>query len=216
VERVVEARRPPKEAAHQARTRRTRAAVVEAARDLFVDRGYAATTVEAISERSETPQATVYRLFGSKLGILKAVLDVSIGGDDEAVAMLDRPQVRALLADADPNNQLAGFATLVSDVMARVGPVHRILSDAARSDPGAAALLADIARQRHAGQRRIAHALARAGALRPGLREREAADIIHALASPEVYGLLVFDRGWSGERYNKWLRSILSDQLLAS
>ena len=216
MDRGVKTGSPSKEAARQARTRRTRAAVVEAARGLFVERGYAATTVEAICDRSDTPQATVYRLFASKLGILKAVLDVSIGGDARPVAMLDRPQVRALLTDEDPQNQLGGFAALVSEVMGRVGLVHRILADAARSDQGAASLLADIARQRHEGQRRIAHSLARQGALRPGLRERDAADIIHALASPEVYGLLVFDRGWSGERYEKWLRSILSDQLLRS
>ncbi len=188
--------------------------MVEAARGLFVECGYAATTVEAISERSDTPQATVYRLFGSKLGILKALLDVSIGGDDEALAMLDRPQVRALLSDEDPKKQLAGFAALVGGVMGRAGLAYRILADAAKSDPGAASLLAEIARQRHDGQRRIARALARAGALRPGLRERDAADIIHALASPEVYGLLVFDRGWGGERYQNWLGSILSGQLL--
>src|SRR5581483_7282378 len=121
-------------AALQARTRRTRAAVVEAARDLFLERGYAATTIEAISERSDTPQATVYRLFSSKLGILKAVLDVSIAGDDQAVGMLDRPHVRALLSDPDPKNQLAGFAAMLRDLMARVAPVHRILADAARSD----------------------------------------------------------------------------------
>ena len=206
----------PKEgAARQARTRRTRSAVVDAARSLFVERGYAATTIEAISDRSDTPQATVYRLFSSKLGILKAVLDVSIGGDDEPVAMADRPQVRALLSDEDPKKQLAGFAALLREVMARVGPVHRILADAARSDEDAASLLAEIARQRHEGQRRIARSLARSGALKPGLRERDAADIVHALASPEVYGLLVLDRGWSGERYEKWLRSILIDQLLS-
>ena len=206
--------RPYKGAARQARTRRTRAAVVEAARSLFVERGYAATTIEAISDRSDTPQATVYRLFSSKLGILKEVLDVSVGGDDEAVAMTDRPQVRVLLSDEDPKKQLAGFAALLRDVMARVGPVHRILADAAKSDEDAALLLGEIARQRHEGQRRVARSLARSGALRPGFRERDAADIIHAIASPEVYGLLVLDRGWSEERYEKWLRSILVDQLL--
>jgi AcrR family transcriptional regulator len=200
--------------ARQARTRRTRAAVVEAARGLFAERGYAATTIEAISDRSDTPQATVYRLFSSKLGILKAMLDVSIGGDDQAVAMADRQQVRALLSDEDPRKQLAGFAALLRDVMARVGPVHRILADAARSGEDAAALLAEIARQRHEGQQRIARSLAGSGALRPGLDERDAADIIHALASPEVYGLLVIDRGWSGERYEDWLRTLLVDQLL--
>lgn len=201
-------------AAGQARTRRTRAAVVEAALALFVERGYAATTIEAISDRSDTPQATVYRIFGSKLGILKAVLDVSIAGDDEAVAMLERPQVRGLVSDAEPKRQLAGFAALVRAVMSRAGAVHRILVDAARSDRDAASLLAEIAEQRHQGQRRIARSLARAGALRAGLKERDAADLIYALASPEVYGLLVFDRGWSGDRYESWLTSILTDQLL--
>jgi AcrR family transcriptional regulator len=215
MDRDVKTRRPYEGAARQARTRRTRAAVVEAARSLFVERGYAATTIEAISELSDTPQPTVYRLFSSKLGILKSLLDVSIGGDDQAVAMLDRPEVRALLSDEDPKNQVAGFCALLREVMARAGTVHRILADAARSDQDAASLLAEIARQRHEGQRRIARSLAQSGALRPGLRERDAADIIHALASPEVYGLLVFDRGWRGERYEKWLRSILIDQLLA-
>jgi len=214
MDRDVKTRRPYEGPARQARTRRTRAAVVDAARSLFVERGYAATTIEAISDRSDTPQATIYRLFASKLGILKAVLDISIGGDDEAVSMADRPQVRALISDEDPKKRLAGFAALLREVMARVGPVHRILADAARSDEDAASLLAEIARQRHEGQRRIARSLARSGTLKPGLRERDAADIIHAIASPEVYGLLVLDRGWSGERYKKWLSSILIDQLL--
>jgi AcrR family transcriptional regulator len=199
----------------QARTRRTRAAVVEAARTLFLERGYANTTVEAISDRADTPQATVYRLFSSKLGILKAVVDVSIVGDDDAVAMGDRPQVRALVADPDPRNQVAGFAALLREVMSRVASLHRIVSDAARSEKDAGSLLAEISRQRQEGQRRIARSLARSGALRPGLRERDAADIIHALASPEVYSLLVIDRGWSGQRYEDWLCSILTDQLLA-
>ena len=190
--------------------------MIDSARALFLERGYQATTIDAISELSDVPAPTIYRLFSSKLGILKAVLDVSIAGDDQAVAMLDRPNVRALLASDDPKQQLAGFAGLVRDVMDRAGSVHRILADAARSDHEAAALLADIARQRDGGQRHIAQALARMGALRAGLGERDAADVIHALASPEVYGLLVLDRGWTAERYESWLTSLLADQLLAA
>lgn len=204
----------PRAAPPQARTRRTRAAVIDAARGLFLERGYAATTIEAISDRADTPQATVYRLFASKQGILQAVLDVSIGGDDQAVAMADRPRVHALLADEDPRTRLAGFAALVREVMGRVGAVHRILADASRADPDAAVLLAEIARQRHEGQRRIAGSLAHSRALRAGLGERDAADIVHALASPELYGLLVVDRGWNDGRYEDWLRCILIDQLL--
>jgi AcrR family transcriptional regulator len=204
----------PDGAASQARTRRTRTAVVEAARTLFLERGFAATTIEAISDRSDTPQATVYRLFSSKFGILKAVLDVSIAGDDLAVPMVDRPKVRALLDDTDPVRQLTGFAALLRELLTRTAPVHRLLADAAKSDADAASLLAALAHQRHEGQRRVARSLAGSGALKPGLRERDAGDIIHALASPEVYGLLVFDRGWSGERYEQWVKATLVDQLL--
>jgi AcrR family transcriptional regulator len=199
----------------QARTRLARAAVMQAARALFPERGYAGTTIEAISDLSDVPPATVYRLFSSKLGILKALLDVSIAGDDQAVALQERPHVRTLLADPDPRNQLSGFAGITSGIMARTEPVYRILVSAAASDRDAAALLAEQTRHRKEGQARIARSLARSGALRPELRERDAADIIHALMSPEVYRLLVGDRGWTPERYQQWLTGILIDQLLS-
>ncbi len=200
----------------QARTRLARAAVAGAARTLFLERGYATATIEAISDLSGVPPATVYRLFSSKLGILKELIDVSIAGDDEAVALEDRPHIRALLADPDPRNQLSGFAGITRGIMSRTEPVHRILVSAAGSDADAAALLAEQTRQRQQGQAQIAHSLARAGALRPKLRERDAADIIHALMSPEVYRLLVCDRGWHPERYEQWLKETLIGQLLPS
>ena len=207
-------RRPDDGRDRQARTRLARAAVVAAARALFLERGYAATTIEAISDLSDVPPATVYRLFSSKLGILKELFNVSIAGDDEAVPLTDRPHVRALIADQDPRKQLSGFASISRGIMARTEPLHRILVSAAGSDPDAAALLAELTRQRRQGQGQIASLLARAGTLRPGLREREAADIIHALMSPEVYRLLVGDRGWPPERYEQWLSGTLIDQLL--
>ncbi len=200
--------------ASQARTRLARAAVVEAARTLFLERGYGATTIEAISDLADVPAATVYRLFSSKRGILKALLDVSVVGDDEAVPFADRPPVRTLLAESDPRAQLAGFVAITVQVNSRVAPLYRILSSAAGSDPDAAALLDELTRQRQEGQRLIARSLARAGALRPELRERDAADVIHALLSPEVYRLLVLDRSWKPERYARWLTAVLTDQLL--
>ncbi len=208
-------RSPPRDGkGGQARTRLARAAVIEAARTLFLQRGYAATTIEAISDLSDVPPATVYRLFSSKLGILKALLHVLIAGDDQAVTMQDRPHVRALLANPDPRNQLSGLAGIIGGIMSRAEPLYRILLSAAGSDPDAAALLAELTRQRQQGQGQIARSLARAGALRPKLRERDAADIIHALTLPEVYRLLVCDRGWSPQRYEQWLTDILISQLL--
>jgi AcrR family transcriptional regulator len=198
----------------QARTRLARAAVVTAARTLFLERGYAGTTVDAISELSDVPPATVYRLFSSKLGILKALLDVSIAGDDAPVPVPERPEVRAALASPDPREKLSGFVAITRDINERAGSAYQILVSAAAADPGAAELLAELVRQRHEGQRQIVRVLARGGALRAGLRPRDAEDIVHALMSPEVYRLLVADRGWTPERYAGWLTGALADQLL--
>jgi AcrR family transcriptional regulator len=200
--------------ATQARTRLARRAVVDAARTLFLKRGYGATTIDAISTLSDVPPATVYRLFSSKRGILKALLDVSIAGNDEAIPMADRPPVRSLLADPDPRNMVAGFVGIAAQVNSRTAAIYRILVSAAASDPDAATLLDELTRQRQQGQGRVARALARARSLQPTLRERDAGDIIHALVSPEVYGLLVVDRGWPPERYETWLTETLVDQLL--
>jgi AcrR family transcriptional regulator len=198
----------------QARTRLARRAVVDAARSLFGERGYGGTTIEAISERADVPPATVYRLFASKLGILKALLDVSIAGDDAAVAVPDRPAVQAMFNADDPREQLSGLVGLTRDINSRAAPLYEILTSAARADPDAAALLAEYSRQRHEGQRRVARSLARRGALRTNLKPREAEDIIHALMSPELYRLLVVERGWTTARYADWLRTTLTEQLL--
>jgi len=199
----------------QARTRLARAAVIDAARTLFLERGYGATTIEAISAASDVPPATVYRLFSSKRGILKAILDVSIAGDDEPVAVSDRPQVQAAVADADPRGQVAGFVATAADINARSAPVYRILVGAASSDPDAAALLEELNQQRRSGQGQLARALAQRGALRTDLRQRDAVDIIYTLMSPEVYRLLVVDRKWTPQRYQRWLTETLSASLLA-
>jgi AcrR family transcriptional regulator len=198
----------------QARTRLARAAVVQAARALFLERGYAATTIEAISDTSDVPPATVYRLFSSKLGILTALIDVSIAGDDQAGALQDRPHIRALVADPDPRSQLSGLAGIIRSIMSRAEPLYRILVSAAGSDPDAAALLTELTRQRQQGQAQFARSLARAGALRPKLPEHDAAAIIHALTLPEVYRQLVCDQGWPPERYEQWLTETLISQLL--
>src|SRR5687767_708241 len=100
----------------QARTRLARRAVVDAARLLFLERGYAATTIEAISDRSDVPPATVYRLFSSKLGILKTLLDTSIAGDEQPVSVPDRPDVAARFKERDPRKLLAGFAGVTAAI----------------------------------------------------------------------------------------------------
>ena len=190
--------------------------MIDAARALFLERGYVATTIDAISERSDVPAPTVYRLFSSKLGILHALLDTSIAGDDQPVPVQQRPNVAALYAESDPGKLLTAFVGVAVAINTRSNDLYRILSSAAMSDPAAAELFASYQRQRAEGQGRVARSLARTRALRSGLRERDAADLIHALASPELYRLLVVDRGWPIDRYERWLVSTLTAQLTAA
>jgi len=197
----------------QARTRLARRAVIEAARVLFLERGYVGTTIEAISEHADVPPATVYRIFSSKLGILQALLETSIAGDDQPLAVQERPAVASLLREGDPGTLLAGLAAVTTAINQRTNDVYRVLTSAAGSDPAAAELFNETRRQRDQGQGQIARSLSRAHALRPGLRERDAADLIHALMSPEVYCLLVGDRGWTPARYQQWLATTLTQQL---
>ena len=179
--------------AEQARTRLARAAVTDAARTLFLARGYGATTIDAISEAAGVPEPTVYRLFSSKVGILKSLIDVSIAGDATDVPLAERPPVREVFDDPDPHRRIVGFAAIVVAVNARVGPLYRILSSAAGSDPEAADAARRPHQQRQAGQQALVRSLA--ATLQSGVTPRAAADVVHALASPEVYHLFVVDRG---------------------
>lgn len=197
----------------QARTRLARRAVIAAARTRFLQRGYAGTTVGAISQHADVPAATVYRLFTSKIGILKALLDTSIAGDDQPVAVRQRPDVVSLLAEPDPGKLLTGFAGFTSAINQRTNDVYRILLGAADSDLAAAELLDAVERRRSQGQGQIAHTLKHNRSLREGLEEQDAADLIHALMSPQVYRLLVVERTWPPERYEQWLATTLIQQL---
>jgi AcrR family transcriptional regulator len=189
----------------QAQVRATRLKVIEAAKRLFTEHGYPATTIEAIAEAADVPLPTVYRLSGSKRALLTAVLDTSLGGDDQPVAFADRPAVRAARAEPDPVRMVTAFARIVRELMDRSSAIQHVLATAAQVDAGAAELLAEIRRQRHTGQSRIIAALAARDALDPGLDTSEAADIVYALLSPEVHRILTVERGWPADRYERWI-----------
>jgi AcrR family transcriptional regulator len=198
----------------QAQVRATRAGIIAAARTLFVERGYSATSVEAVAEAAEVAPATVYRLFGSKRELLKAVIDVSSGGDAEPIPFNERPEVVALLQEPDPVRFLAGFARLAHEVGQRLDPIYEVVEAAAAIDPDSAALVSLMREQRFVGQGRIARALADRKALRKGMTLSQAHDSIYALFSPELRRVLLTERGWTPTVYERWLAHMLAAAVL--
>jgi AcrR family transcriptional regulator len=194
----------------QAQARATRLKVIEAAKRLFIEHGYPATTIDAIAEAADVPLPSVYRLFGSKRALLAAILDTSFGGDDQSVAFGDRPAVRAARDEPDPARMVTAFARIARELMDRSSAIQHVLATAAQVDPEMAELLAEIRRQRHTGQSRIVAALDARGALDPGLDKTEAADIAYALLSPEVHRILTVERGWPADRYERWVARSLA------
>jgi TetR/AcrR family transcriptional regulator, regulator of autoinduction and epiphytic fitness len=194
----------------QAQARATRRTVIEAAKRLFLEHGYPATTIEAIAEAAQVPLPSVYRLFGSKRALVSAVLDTSFGGDDQPVAFGDRPAVRAARDEPDPARMVTAFARIAREFMDRSSAIQHVLATAAQVDPEMAELLAETRRQRHTGQSRIVAALDARGALDPGLGKAEAADIAYALLSPEVHRILTVERGWPADRYERWIARSLA------
>lgn len=188
---------------------------MSAAQRRFLDQGYVATTIADISKVADVPVATVYRLFSTKLGILRAVLDIAIAGDDENIPIAARPPVQAALDDPEPRRRIAEFVALTSSINTRIFELYRVLVNAADADQEAEAFLKDLTAQRQRGQGLLASSLASSASLRPAVSDHEATDIIHALMSPEIYRLLVHDRRWKPERYASWLTATLIAQLLS-
>jgi TetR/AcrR family transcriptional regulator, regulator of autoinduction and epiphytic fitness len=203
-------KRPYDNTRRQAQVRATRLRIIETAKALFIEHGYPATTLEAIAAAADTSLPTLYRLFSSKRTLLKTVLDVSFGGDDQPIAFGDRPDVRAARAESDPVALVRAFARIGRDFMERSSAIMHVLATAAQVDPDAAQLLQEIRRQRHAGQSRIVAALAALGALDPELEYSDAADAAYAVLSPDVHRILTTERGWTAAQYEQWLIRSLS------
>jgi AcrR family transcriptional regulator len=207
-------KRPYDGSRRQAASRATKREVLEAAHRLFLELGYPATTMARIAEESEVPPATMYRLFGSKRAILKELLDVALGGDDEPIEFQHRPEVREAFAAKSPGAMLDAFVHLLRGVVQRSGALQYVLATSAVVDHEAAAMWETVRQQRHTGQARIVGDLARRRALRRGLTQTHATDIVYTLMSPEVHRILIVERGWTGDEYETWLARTLRDQLL--
>ena len=210
----VKPRRRYDASARQDHARQTRWAVLQAAHRLFLDRGYAATTVAAVAAEAGCSVETVYKAFGGKPGLVKAVFDVSIAGDDEPVAIMQREWVRRIREEPDPRRKLTLYGEHLTRTVPRSGPVQLLVRDAAASDPAVAGVWSQMLAERLTGMSALARELEAGGHLRPDISVDDARDILWTYNSPELYELLVVHRGWSPDRYGRWVASALIAALL--
>lgn len=195
-------RRPYRSGLREQRTAETRRAVVDAARDLFMANGWAATGMREVAAAAGVALETVYSHFSSKRGLLRAVADVAAAGDDAPVALVDRPEFRAMGEGRRPA-RIRAAAELVTSVQLRTAAVAKLLRRAASDDQEVDEML-ESTRERQ--RRDVATALELVIGRAPTPAER---DGIWAIVSPEVYLLLVEESGWTSEQYKAWLTETL-------
>lgn len=192
----------------------TRRKILETARHLFAERGYAATTLSAIAREAGVAMPTVTAVFGTKPRLVEALINLVVRGDVGSAPMVQRSWWQEMLEEPDPRRQLRLQASISRRIQERSADLHQIMRGAATADPEIAAML----RQRHGGRledlRMVADSLVAKGALAPHVTADEAADMLWALCSPEMYQLLVTERGWTPDRYEKWLGTSLIQSLL--
>jgi len=193
---------------------RTRAAILGAARELFAERGYAATSMTAIADHAGVALDTVYASVGRKPQLARLLIETAISGTDQAVPAGQRDYVHAIQAAPDAATKITIYAAALAAIAPRMALVLGIIQEAARDEPGLAALWAEIAERRAANMRLFVADLAAVAPLR--LDPDQAADIVWATNAAEMYQLLVGRRGWSPQRYedflaDTWRRLLLAD-----
>jgi AcrR family transcriptional regulator len=191
----------------------TRRRMLEAARELFVRNGYGATTLKEIADRAGVAVQTIYFTFGNKRVLLKELVDVSIAGDLEPVATMDRPWFQEALAATTAGSHLRLHVRGTREILERVAPIVEMLRAATSADPALTGEWADDADPRFAVHLEAARSLMAKPGARAGVTAEHAADLLFGVLSPELYQVFVRDRGWSPEQWENWASDTLVFQL---
>jgi AcrR family transcriptional regulator len=188
--------------------------MLDAGRELFLEHGYAATTVARIAAEAEVSVETVYKAFGGKSGLVRALWERGLEGRGPVPA----PERSDLLSstETDPVRVLSGWGTFTTEVAPEVAPVLLLVRGAAAADPEMAALLAEAEAQHRDRMRHNARRLHRRGWLRPGIGVAVATDILCLYSSAELYEQLVVKSGWPLKRYGEFIGEALIAALLPS
>jgi len=193
---------------------RTRTAILDAARELFTERGYAATPMIAVAERAGVALDTVYASVGRKPELARLLIEAAISGTDQAIPAEQRDYVHAIRSAPDADGKIAAYAAAITVIASRLAPVLGIIQQAAHAEPELAALWSQVAERRAANMRLFVADVASVHPLRLDLEQ--AADIVWATNATELYQLLVGQRGWTPQRYehflaDTWHRVLLAD-----
>lgn len=211
-------KRPPKRAYNSSRrqeqARQTRLQIVEAARVLFIERGYAGATLESIAQRASVAVETVYASFGNKRAILSKLIDVSLVGDDLPIPLLGRQGPQAVQHETDQHRQIELFVNDIYEIMSRMSPIFDIMRVASKTEPDISEMLQNMLNARVQGMMTFVRALMKNSPLQGGLTPEEAAETVWALTSSELYALFITNRGWSEKQYKQWMINTLEKLLL--
>jgi AcrR family transcriptional regulator len=210
----VKARRGYDSPRRRAQAAATRSEILTAAQSLFEHGGYAGTTVDAVAAEAGVAVKTVYLAFETKSGLLRALWNARLRGDEHDAPVGVQTWYREVLDESDPVRQLHLNARNARDVRSRVGALLDVVRGGALVDPEIAALWERIQAEFHANQRAIVQSIHRKKALKPGLGVDRATDILWTLNHPAVWHLLTHERGWTPRRYERWLAEASCSELL--
>jgi AcrR family transcriptional regulator len=180
----------------------------------FLAHGYAAATIPAIASDADVSVQAIYKAFGNKARLFKAVFDVAVSGDDTAAPIADRSWIGEITGEPNPSRKLHLYARWLAAAMPRAGPIQLVARAAAAVDPEVEVVWRQMGAERLEGMNAFAAHLAAGGHLRNGLAVEHARDVLWTYNSVELYELLVIERDWSVERYREFIAEALTVALL--
>jgi AcrR family transcriptional regulator len=208
---------PVKRRSYDSRRRRaqadeTHAAIIRAARDLFIERGYGHTTLADVARAAGVSVETIHKSVGTKAVLLHKAWDITVGGDERNVVFHERPEVLAIRSEPDLARRLMLHAAFSTETAQRIAPFQLMVQSAAGADPAAAAMLEEMGRQRLVGIGVMAAEAAKTGQL--AVPEEECRDVIWSMTDGMLWHRLVNERGWSNDQFAEWLGRVWVDRLV--
>jgi AcrR family transcriptional regulator len=213
VRRVTDVKRSYDSSGRQAQARARRLAVVLAARDLFQRKGFRATTIAAVAERAGVSAESVYKGFGTKAALAKAVFDLAVAGDDEPVPVAERPAMAAVRGEPDVRRKIELFVQGLAERQARSADVQVLIRDGRHVDDSLQPVWSALEEEGLVGMTALGRHLLDTGRLREGIDLDEVRDVLWNYLAIDTYERLVLRRGWTLERYTAWLATAVTRAL---